>query len=261
MRILNILSQSLSLALKSPKAFIPRTLMTVLYSIFHLTLAKITSSMLTQNIDPLTALTVLLFLTAFTPLLFFIDLLSYAMYPSIVEDLRKNEKINLTKAFKKSLKIIPTILGLGVVIIIFTIIEFIGFFLAYYAYTVLQNMPLTVIFGLTTLVIMLVFSALLFFVMPQAVYDNQGIINNFKKSASYAVKDSVNVIGLNIVFLIFVFVSMGLAFFEDYGGETWILAATAYIFVRAIQAILYTYLGIVNPTAYLSLDSLNSSQQ
>lgn len=263
MSVLQILAESLKLLKKEPKLFIPRFITTTLYSFILLYTAKITADTIkitdvntTLNPEEATSIlnNLLLLLTALLILLL-VDLLSYAMYPAMVKDHFQGNKVNLIKSLKEGLSAWKIILVLWITIIIFSAL--LG--LIVFTFKALSMTTGEKIFDYlsTTLVLLstLTLLVLLFFVMPIAVVEKKGVINSFTEGFTLSMKHKKDVLTTNIFFMALTLTTMALITISqiNYSQQLMLLALTAFILTRMLEAVIYTYISVVNPYFYMKV--------
>lgn len=251
MDVLKILSESLNLLKKSPKVFIPRFFTTAAYSIYTLLLASLSASIVSGTKDPSAVLPFALASFAALPLLYFLDIVTYAMYPQMVSDLDGGRNPSIRKSLSEALKSIKTVLALTFVIMAFaffsTALVLPMLLWARYSQTpYLEFLAYGIFF-----ILALVFSVFVFFVVPSSVLDKEGVLKSFKNSARLGLKYKKELVEINLSFSLLAFASIFLVFKVNLEGSPTLMPVLFYILIRLLQAVVYTYLCIANPVAYI----------
>ena len=259
MELIELLKDSLKLLRTKPKVFIPKFVTTALYTICILALMKITLElnelatgfMFAERaaIIQLAGLTLLTLI--FLVFIYFIDLLTYAMYPSIVSDYHNKKKISLRNALREALGswLVLIVLGITIsVMAVFIIIPF-GIFMT----LVWENLYLMLFLLLLTLAIILVFAMLVFFVIPVAVIEKGGFTRTFRDSFKLSFKHRWSVLGINLVFLFLTLLTLAIGMLSGFQGSAGYLAIALFVLVRFVQAMVYTYISVVNPYFFIKI--------
>ena len=246
---MEILKDSLILLKKEPKVFVPRLITTAVYTLFIFYSAKVTFDIFTGvgNFRDM------LILGIFSPILLGIDLVSYGMYPKIIMDYYDGKKINLTGILLETLKSWKILLVFGIIISIFIFI-FIGLMSVLYGIALAAgNFAILFLATVFAILILLIFSTASFFVMPVGILEKQGVVNTLRKSIGLSIMHKKDVLNVNIVFMILAIVTIIIATLSEFGGIFTYLAFAVFLIARLFQAVVYTYIGVVNPTVYLKL--------
>ena len=257
MELIELLKDSLKLLRTKPKVFIPKFVTTALYTVCILILMKITmelNELATGFVDRAVviqlagyALLTLIFLV----FIYFIDLLTYAMYPSIVSDYHNRKDISLRKALREAMGSWLILIVLGIAISVMAVCIIIPF--AIFMTLVRENLYLMLPLLLLALAIILVFAMLVFFVIPVAVIEKKGFIQTFRDSFKLSFKHRWNVLGINMVFLFLTLLTLAIGMLSGFRGSAGYLAIALFILVRFIQATIYTYISVINPYFYVKL--------
>jgi hypothetical protein len=176
-----------------------------------------------------------------------LDILSYAMYPTILEDYRRGTGISLVKSLSKALKAINTVIAFAFAIFIYGLLVSVAIapiFLIGYINSNIAFLALSFILISSALI---AFSVFAFFVVPE------GVVESFKQSAKLGFKHRWDLIKINIFFALIAIATLYLVFVSELSGPINIVSIAAYILVRLMQAVVYTYLSLVNPAAYFSV--------
>ena len=259
MELIEVLKDSLKLLRERPRAFIPKFVTTALYTISILVLMWITLEMnkvaIGLEVANRTAMIQLMgyaLLTLMSLLFIYcIDLLTYAMYPSIVRDHHENRGINLKRALREALGswLILIVLGLSISATAFLVIIPFAVFMVF----VQENVYLLLLLLSIVLVIILVFAVLVFFVIPVAVIEKKGLRQTFRDSFRLSMKHRRDVLGINLVFLSLTLLTLALGLLSDFQGPEGYLAILLFIIVRLVQAMIYTYISVINPYFYVKV--------
>jgi len=261
MNLIELLKDSLHLLARRPKVFIPKLVTTGLYSICIIILMKLTLEVnkiassvgIVEQEAIRTMLIPMLGYAALTLIflifIYFIDLLTYAMYPSIVRDYHEKKPISLGRALHEALKSWVVLLVLGIVIaILATSILFPFLYLMTFIW---ENFYLLILISFILIIIIIIFAILVFFVIPVAVIEKKGIGHTFKESFRLSFKHKGNVLRINLMFLSLTLLTLSLGMLSELKGFSGYLAITLFILVRFIQALIYTYISVINPYFYL----------
>ncbi|MFH0862633.1 MAG: hypothetical protein V1875_06335 [Candidatus Altiarchaeota archaeon] len=267
MDLAKILLESFRLLRKKPKAFIPRIITTALYSVVIISLMLIFSDLYpalqgggmdgrpdiiaSQGVE--SALWGGLALMAFMPALYFIDLMSYAMYPRIVSDYRSGKEIDLIAALRESAKAWKVVSVLGVLLFIFA--SLVGSVVAFtYLMYVISGNPLPLIAAsLMALAMTLFFAIIAFFVVPSAVVGGRGVLDSFRDSYSLGISHGWDLLKLNTMFLLLIAATMALAYLVKTDETLSAVSLAFFLILRLVEAVVYTYLSVTNPMAYLEV--------
>jgi FtsH-binding integral membrane protein len=271
MHLTEILIESFRLLRREPKIYLPRIFTTVLYTVFLLYTASF-SLRITRaiNLEVLRAQMMrgvpdlgralsqfwgqIVFFLLFFLVVYAVDILSYGMYATIVRDYHSKNKVNLTNSLNEALKKTKTLFLLGLVIL-----AFIGAFLVVYAFMstafiVTQNPAFLVLALLVLLTVFIGFAVLFFFSVPVAVLEDVKLAVAMRKSMDLGIRNKGIVLKTNFLFAGLMLVTLGVAMFADFKGKIGLAAVTAFIVGRLLQALVYTYISVVNPVAYLKLE-------
>ncbi len=259
MELIELLKDSLKLLRTKPKVFIPKFVTTALYTICILVLMKITLELNEfatgfTFVDRATIIQLagyaLMTLIALI-FVYFIDLLTYAMYPSIVSDYHNKKKISLRKALRKALGswLVLIVLGIAISVMAFFIIIPFAIFMT----LVRENLYLMLFLLLLALAITLVFAMLVFFVIPVAVIEKKGFTKTFRDSFKLSFKHRWNVLGINLVFLFLTLLTLAVGMLSGFQGSAGYLAIVLFVLARFVQATIYTYISVINPYFYVKV--------
>ncbi len=264
MAMLSVLEESLKLLYKKPKMFLPNMTVAVLYAILELILLKL-SIELFGNMAPPTQedlrriaysnLPVIITVLAAYPFLAALDLISYAMYPSLVSDHYNGKDISLGRALKAAIKAWRLWVSLGLVILLF-ILCVTPIFSLFIVINYLTQNPMFFAIGIILLLaaIMLLMLAI-FFVMPIGIIEKEKTLDSFRKSYALGKKNKKGVIALVLfssgVILAAFFIGSSPSVSSN-AGLTY-LAIAVFMLVKMMQSTIYTYISVVNPYFYLDI--------
>ncbi len=271
MKLLAVLKETLHLLRTEPKIYIPRIITTVIYTAFILYMAKlslrITNAVLLAQTRAENLGTAPDFGSVFAPLagslatfiVFFlityvIDILSYGMYVRIVRDYHEKRPIKIREAFVDALRRWRTLLGLSLVILAAMAVIFVLYFVLGSAFLRTRNVLYPALAMLVLLVGVIGLAVIFFFSIPVAMTEGKGVLNAVSTSSRLGLKHKGVVIKTNILFTGLIFATLLVAMFTDFKGKTGALAVGAFVLARLIQAVVYTYISLVNPAVYLHLE-------
>ncbi len=277
MGLIYVLKESLELLKNEPKIFIPRIFTTMIYTVFIVSLSKLVVDIIplmrkfpvSADSNALDALKDnFIILLIFGILVTMIDVIIYAMYPNITRDYREGRPVSLIRALKDALKRKRTLFGVVItgfisIIILFlfmmiflTYLTALGSFLdlSYAALNVILYFGCIIIFLMAVIVLAIIF----FFAIPVTTLENRGIIETMKRSVQLGSRHKKEVTGLYMVFGLLIFITMSVLIFTEFKGAYTIPAIIAFVIGRLFQALIYTYVTVVNPTAYLHLRGNNN---
>ncbi len=256
---IDTLSRSWDIVVQHPKILLPKLVVAALYGLLLIwTAQNLTIFSSPQTIDPLqiqqlarfSVLSLGLSLIALV-----IDILVNAMYPVIVNQINSKKNVSLGKAFGESLEHASKIIPLNIsVIIIFSIILVPFMVLIIFSKSIAgANEWIAMGIGLAGmgLVGLLVFVAF-YFSNTIVVIEKRGVIQSLRKSVEMGKRHFADVTGLSIISLLLALVSMYLAF--SIGGLGAGLAyGLAFIVLRLVTVVLYTYQYVLSPVLYFQL--------
>lgn len=261
MNLVRVLIESARLLQKNPNAFIPHLITTSFYTVYTLLAAHMTLKMYSiinagaaAEIQELAAaVPEILFLLVFMAFTYVIDMISYAMYPSIVRDHHNGKPARLAHALGEALSVWKVLLALGVLTFTFLLIISAVAGLLNVLSVITSNIIFTAAAVVVMLASVLVFIVLMFFAVPTAVLDKRGVFASFRKSVSLGFEHKYDLLRINIFFLVLVFITLGVAMATEFSGLAGITALAVFIVIRLTQAVVYTYINVVNPYLYVRL--------
>lgn len=273
MQLIAVFKESLVLMRKEPRVFVPRIFTTILNTAFVLYAATISlgvSRAINRGIEiskstgaapdiggSLSPLSDdLMIFAAFFLLVYVVDILTYAMYVTIASDFHEGKQISLVRALKNAISGARTLLLIGIVASVF-----VGIFIAIYLifgrlYISTQNMMFLLAALLVMLLAIVAFALVFFFAVPVAMVEGRGTKSAVLKSASLGMKHRGTVIKVNFLFVALVFFAMVAVMLTEVHGFIAVSAIALFILTRLFQAIVYTYISIVNPALYLSIEEV-----
>ncbi|MEE8401266.1 MAG: hypothetical protein V3R86_03850 [Candidatus Hydrothermarchaeaceae archaeon] len=273
MHLVRVLGESLGLLKKEPKVFFPRIITSILYTFFILYLTRIAievSFAVNREIGMAeslgTAPDISRALSQFSgelPLFvfFFIitfvsDVLSYGMFVVISRDFHENRKISLIRAFKDSVSRARVLFLVSVLATIF-VGFFVGIYLIFGRMYIMTRSPLFLALALAVIALaVILFALVFFFAVPVAMVEDRGAKSAIMKSASLGIKHMRPVLMANLLFFCMMLVVMLALVITKFQGAVAISAIFVFILGRIAQVIIYTYISIVNPSLYLSIEEV-----
>jgi hypothetical protein len=250
-----VLADSLRFLAAKPKAFAPRLITTLVYSIFTLYSMGLTVDLIDhpESVSSAQYLGRVAIIFAAMPVLYFLDVLSYAMYPKIVADHRAGGDINLTSALIDGLRAWKVVLALVVFLLGFLLFV-VAITSASYAFYLIEGNPVFILASAAmAIVLVLLFSIMMFFVVPVAVLEGKGVMKSFAESISLGIRHRGDLFKLNIIYLILVAVTLALSYVEEANTLASASFIAFFVLIRLVGAVVYTYLSVTNPMAYLQL--------
>ncbi len=262
MHLIRIFRDSWSLLKSEPKVFLPRLFTTMLYTFFSLYTANLSlrfaAAMHQAYARGMGVVTVVEpfafeFLTLFSAslIIYAVDIISYAMYPSIVAAYRQGRPIRLRASLTAALRVWPTLAAFALLVFLVLAIFAAGTYTAYHLtlsrQSILPLLPLLI----ASVLFLLAFSVLFFFVIPVAVVERNGPLTTLKRSVSLGVRHRNDVTATVALFALLVFATFVVAgIYQFVGGALAVIAVILYLAGRLLQAVIYTYISVVNPALY-----------
>ena len=273
MHLTEVFKGSIGLLKREPKVFVPRIFTTGLYTFFVLYLASLglkISLAINQGVEAaesagtvpdlggilsLFSRELLLFACLFL-FVSAVDILTYGMYVQITKDFHAKRPISLIRALGDAISRARTLLLIGVLATGF-VGCFVGIYLLFGRLYILTQSPL---FLLAALVVMLaaivLFAFVFFFAVPVAMVENRGARSAVLKSASLGLRHKGPVLKVNFLFVVMAFVAIVVVMLTEFQGIVAVGAILVFIFGRLFHAIIYTYISIINPSLYLSIEEV-----
>ncbi|ODS42288.1 MAG: hypothetical protein MSIBF_02860 [Candidatus Altiarchaeales archaeon IMC4] len=263
--IKRVLKDSFAMLAKSPKLFIPRILDTCIYSVFMVYLTFISIeffSVIAYDYEFAGACpdlsVVAPFFSDFALLFFlfivvyFTDILTYAMYPRLVSDYRKNQDVCLIAAYKDAISNWRKLLVFGLVVLSLLVVFLfaIGIF---YALALEVNIVFMIFGVLISVLALFVFGVLFFFVIPIALIENRGILKSFSESVKLGFRHRGPLIKINAVFIALILLVLAALSLIGFSEGALYAGIAVFVVGRLTQAVVYTYFCVANPNMYLFL--------
>ncbi len=276
MNLIAVLGASLRLLKKEPKVFVPRLFTTVLYTFFVLYSARLSlkiSLAINRGMEMardtgttpdirgiLSQFTGELSLFAFLFLLVYVvDILTYGMYVRIASDFHAKMPISLIGALRDVVCRARVLFLIGVLAAGF-VSCFVGIYLLFGGLYILTQSPLFLVAALCVILLAIVlFAVVFFFAVPVAMVEGRGAKRAVLKSASLGLKHKWPVLAINFLFVGMVFIAMVVVMVTEFRGVAALGAILAFVFGRLFQTIIYTYISIVNPSLYLSIEDVENN--
>lgn len=273
MQLIEVFKKSLKLMKKEPKVFVPRILTSFLYTFFVIYAASISlkiSLVMNREMEGARGRGVppdiggaispfmdeILFFAAFFLLVYVVDILTYAMYVRIASDFHEGKPISLLRSLKDAVSGARTLLLIGIVASVFVGI-FIVIYLIFGKLYISTQHPLFLLAALLVMIIAIVaFALVFFFAVPVAMVERRGTKAAVLKSASLGMKHKGTVIKVNFLFVAMVLVAMAAVMLTEFHEVVAVSAIILFVTARLCQAIVYTYISIVNPSLYLSIEEV-----
>ena len=252
MNVVRVLHEAFALLRAEPRLFLPRVVTTFIYTAFLLYLSRVLYEvMLMLQRGSVAGLERLLLpLAAALPAILAVDMLTYGMYASLAAQYREGG-VSLILALRQSLSRWRSLLliGAAALLLVGLILLISSLSLAGLMYT------RSALFALLTLVISLIgviaFALLFFFAVPVTVIEGRGFLAAMERSASLGIRRSREVVALNLFFVLLIFITMLIGMATQFEGRAFAAGAGLFIAGRLIQAVVYTYISVVAPTAYI----------
>jgi hypothetical protein len=265
MQLIVVFKEALRLMRAEPKVFVPRILTTFLNTFFVIYAASISlnisetinTGFVTDILGALSPFTdELLLFTAFFLLVYVVDILTYGMYARIASDFHGGKPISLLRALKDAVCRAPALMLIGIAATIFVGIFILAYLLLGRLYLSTQN-PLFLLAALGVMVLAIVaFALVFFFAVPVAMVEKRGTKEAVLKSASLGMSHKGTVIKVNFLFVTMVLVAMIAVMLTEFHEAVAVSAIVLFVIARLFQAIVYTYISIVNPALYLSIEEV-----
>ncbi len=252
MRTLRVLAGALALLRAEPKLFVPRIVTTFIYTAFLLYLSKVLYevTLMLQRGEVQGIAKLALPLAAGVPALLAVDMLAYGMYASLAEQHARG-RVSLVLALRHALSRWRSLLAIGIAALLFVGAIFVisSFALAGFVYT--RSAAFALLTLLISLLGVVVFALLFFFAVPVAVLEGRGFVSAMERSASLGVRRSREVVAINLLFMLLIFITMLVGMATQFRGKAFAAGVALFLAGRLIQAVVYTYMSVVAPTAYL----------
>lgn len=253
MELIQVLRESINMLRAEPKLFVPRLGTTLLYTLFILKSAQVIVKATTGS----AGIWDLLALIFFSILLLAVDILVYGMYSSLAEQFKRSRVVSLRIALSSALSRGKTLLLLGFTAIVFLSVAIILITLSAVLAVVLQRVELIILSFLFIVVALLLFAFVFFFAVPSAVIEELGWVEALSRSVTLGRENAGLVLKLNIFFGFLVLLTLYIATVTEMKGKAFELAIIFFILARLVQVLVYTYISVATPTAFLLVRSEN----
>ena len=262
MDVLNSLRSATELLRKEPKAFVPRIVTTLLYTFYTLysigLAADFYANQTNQAYLQENSLKIV-FLLLSALLIYLIDVVSYAMYPRIVEDHHKGRGISLRKALSSAAAAWRTVILVAALIYLVLLLVMLPTAFFQLLYLDSGNSAYILLSALVSVAILIVFAILAFFVIPISVIEGRGALESLKESVRLGIQHKSELLKVNVFYAILALATTILVAFAQLTNHLSYLAITLFIIVRLVQAVVYTYISVTNPYVYLHLKEVNKT--
>ncbi len=242
--MLDILRGAFTMLVSQPKLFVPRLVTTSAYSIFLLLTAG-TAYEAAAGGTP-TLLPVL----AALPVLLLMDVLTYGMYASLAAQLRRGQA-SLRLALRQALGRWRCLVMIGASFLVLLVLLCSGVALLVVLYLVLHLQVLALLAGVLMLSGVLVLGYLFFYTVPVAVIEAGGFLRVMRRSLSLSQRRRAEVVCLNLIILVLGTLSVVVGVLTGFRGGAFLVSALVFVAGRVVQAVIYTYLSLISPAAYL----------
>lgn len=256
---LETLQRSWNILVLHPKVILPKLVVAALYGLLLIWTAQNLPLLSGEKlIDPLGIQQLARFSVlslGLSLLALIVDILVNAMYPVIVHQLNTGKKVSLGKAFGQSLEQAPRVIPLNIIVILLFSLVLAPFLILILFSKIIagDNASWAVGIGLLGmgLVGLLMFVGF-YFSNTIAVIEKQGVMHSIRKSMSMGKKNFADVTGLSIISLFLALISMYLAFSIANLGAG-IVYGLAFIGLRLVTVVLYTFQYVLSPVLYFQL--------
>lgn len=263
MRFTGFLRDAASLLIKEPKLFIPKIIVSLLYSIIMLILGFLLvthKSLIFLALDSRAAsyaqlqelrflifsLLLLLFLSL---VILIIDIIVSAMYPLLVDDFYKKRKLSLRQAFSAALndskRIVPPFFI--IVILLLFPLPFLN------SYLIKANSSThSLAIALITLIIYFALLVLFYFLYPAVMLNKGPIRKCFSENFVLAKRNIGLVTKASFIPFVASLISITMAFLSAFEP----LLITLFLIYRILIAVILTYNSVLSPSIYLGVKSV-----
>jgi len=96
---------------------------------------------------------------------------------------------------------------------------------------------------------------ILFFVVPVGVVEKKGVVDAFRHGFSLSMRHKKDLFAINVFFLILTSATFAILVVAESQGYGMMEASSIALFVlvRVVQAVMYTYISVVNPYFYIAV--------
>lgn len=252
---------------REPKVFIPRVVTTTLYTVLVFYTARIaleSTALLASSLeltgavaaDPILMELIankLVALVLVSVGVYAIDLLSYAMYPSLVNDCKAGRPVTLIKALLEASRSWRVLAWFGLITLVFILFLSMPAVVLYTMTLLSGELIYLALMAVLALAAILFFAVAFFFVIPIAVLDRKNTLDSVLAGVRLSWRHKGDVTKTNLLFLVLGTVTIAVATLTEFKGTVGYAAMALFLLGRLIQAVGYTYMCIVNPALYLQL--------
>jgi len=261
MHFIDAIVNSFNLLKKNPKLFLPKFLIAAVYGIMMLLTMDVMVSLteFTFMGPPSQAalyaaemLPVVSMLFIFSLFALLLDTFINSMYPKMVDDFYKKNKISFTdavkSAFSRSLIVIPSIF---VALLIFMLVSMP--FIFWMAFALVSNDIVGIILSEILLIMAELVTTIIFYLIyPVSMLEQKGIFGTLGKSFSLSKSNFKDISQASVFQLLLSLVSLFLAAVAD-KPEFLLL----FIVSRFLTALIATYIIVLNPVMYMAIKKVS----
>lgn len=243
MALINVLAQSLRFLRDNPLFFLPKLISITISNTLYLHLIYSFQS-ITAILTPAALAKIAIVIIIVFPMSNFV----FGLYPTLVKNYQNDNRFDFTAAAKVSLRRLPQLLAVMIVISLVTSIIAAPFFgLFYWSYS-LSHTLLMAISGLFTVLVLIALSVIFYFAPTSTILDRRAsITNSFRESYKLARGVPWKLSAITLFSGLLLVASYTLT------GVLEQLGIIAFYLGRYIGVMISTYLTIINPEMYLSL--------
>lgn len=173
------------------------------------------------------------------------------MYATLSHDYSKGRKTSLLRALRFAIARIRSLFFLGLAGATFLAVAIAMVVLPAVA-AILFSLPFLFILSTIAALFAIVAFALVFlFAIPSAVLEKRGSLSALSLSFDLGRKNRKEIVGLNLIFFLLVLVTLAIATATEMKGGLFFLSIAVFVVGRLLQALIYTYISVAMPTAYL----------
>ncbi|MCK4883388.1 MAG: hypothetical protein KAS30_00825, partial [Candidatus Diapherotrites archaeon] len=261
------LKESFEFMCDEPKVFLPRVFTTILWSFFMIYYVKVLTRFSIDfmgSFDPLIVLDYaqdFQFLIVVILFLELLDVVVSGIYPSLVNQLKKKEKVSFSKALHSMKKSIPTLLLVsGFMIVLAFLLIFSVFSLIFYLFSfsdVLFGFTVSLVVVLCSMILLVVFYVFFYFSFPIAVLEKKGFVSTVLSSWSSGKQNFPLVFAMFVVSMI----SASIVSFSEITIQTnpdialvaQVIGVIGFLISRVINLLSVTYNSVLNTDVYLNV--------
>lgn len=257
MHFIDAIVNSFSLLKKEPKLFIPKFFIAAVYGIMMLLTMNVMVSLtefifmgnlIQASVYAAEMLPFVMTLFIFSLFALLLDTFINSMYPKMVDDFYRKNKISFTdavkSAFSRSLTVIPSIF---VALFLFMLVS--TPFILWLAFALVSNDIIGIILSGVLLIIASLTTTIIFYLIyPVSMLEKKGIVGTLEKSFSLSKSNFRDISKASVFQLLFALVSFALAAVSD-KPEFLLL----FIISRFLTALIATYIIVLNPVMYIEI--------